>query len=212
MTTKEETSNEVVSQNKHSSSPRLPNKMSLNLISRLSDLSTKEGSNVEDLKLMQKGSSELKAEMQHSGSSESFNNAYQIQDPIKDQINQNQVQHLCNDLANEIIQNLTNVAHKNNNRIFTTTYVEKKKNQINFRVIKNKDKESGSSMSYEKNMKTGNDVNYENCKQDENFSTNELKALTNEEIVEQANEFCGPKIKLNVMRDSYLDILLSKLN
>lgn len=213
-------------------------KHALNLETKISSLSTKEGSTIEDNRLGRKLSSEPED-----------NKVFKLieNDTVKDKLkfdkfDKSTVHTLCNDIAYEIIQNLNNNGNqKTNNRIFTTTYVEKKKNQINFRVIKNREKELNNhhhhlnSFNLEKINKSGNDFHndistalnlnsnnnhtnnnnycFNNIKSEEsnNINTNYEMKSTENDISEQVAELYGQKIKLNVMKDSYLDILLSKI-
>lgn len=220
MTTKEELEVENSILNNCFNILNKEHKQDINLESKISSISTNNGSNGEDNKFNFKTSSDLEDNkpLKHLV-------AVSTKDKLKeDSLGKNNVHSLCNDLVYEIVQNLNN-SNQKTNRIFTTTYVEKKKNQINFRVIKNREKEFNmnynqlNSFNLEKVMKNGNDININN---DLNNSSNlngliikseenngELKINENE-IGEQVTEICGPKMKINVMKDSYLDILLSK--
>jgi hypothetical protein len=189
----------------------------LNLEPRISTLSAKGENNKEDNKSSYRSSLELEDQK-----SVKVSESVSVGDKCKNErADKSAMQTFCADLVYEIIQNSNNGGQKAN-RIFTTTYVEKKKNQINFRVIKNREKESSinqmNTFSNEKTIKSGNDVNVEcahsinsniNLKSEENNSNSEVK-INDNEISEQVAELCGPKIKLNIMKESYLDILLSK--
>lgn len=143
---------------------------------------------------------------------------------------------MIGDLSYEIYQNLNSSSHGKNahSRIFTTTVMEKKKNQVNFKVIKNHEREGSFNINnFDKininnknindNDNDDNDDNDEddddndNDDQDKNETSNideEKKCyeslFDNININMSKNQYkLSKKFRKGSLKGHYLDILLS---
>lgn len=123
-----------------------------------------------------------------------------------------QIESICRNFNFDYFNNLNLAAtsKSSGNRIFKTTQSEKRKNPINFKVIKNKDKKDSFEMvDYKRHSKSQN-INSD--KMDGIPLSSEDRRLSFDEMTTPVADGESLRDKQNKFKDSYLDILISNFN